>query len=142
MWRLPIFLYKIHLGWLLGDHFLLLNHTGRVSGKPRQAVLEVIRHDKAEIIYYVTSGFGEKSDWFRNIQKNPDVTIQVGRQHMDVQATRLSQEDAEREFLDYARRHPTALKNLAGMLGYVLDGSEESLRALAQVMPIVTFRPR
>ena len=65
MWRLPILFYKAHLGWLLGDRFLLLIHTGRVSGETRQAVLEVIRHDKAEIVYYVASGFGEKSDWFR-----------------------------------------------------------------------------
>ena len=142
MWRLPILLYKVHLGWLLGDRFLLLIHIGRVSGETRQAVLEVIRHDKAEIVYYVASGFGEKSDWFRNLQKNPKVTIQVGKHRMDVQAERLPQEEAEREFLDYASRHPTAIKNLAGMLGYQLDGSESSLRALAEVMPVVAFRPR
>ena len=142
MWRFPIFLYKIHLGWLLGDRFLLLNHTGRVSGKPRQAVLEVIRYDEAETVYYVASGFGERSDWFRNIQEAPEVTIQVGRLHKEARAERLPLEDAEREFLDYAQRHPTALKNLASMLGYELDGSEESIRALAKVMPVVAFQPR
>jgi deazaflavin-dependent oxidoreductase (nitroreductase family) len=142
MWRLPIFIYKAHLGWLLGDRFLLLNHIGRVSGESRRAVLEVLRHDKTQNIYYVASGFGEKSDWFRNLQKNPEVTIQVGRHQFNVQAKRLPQEEAEREFLVYARRHPTAIKNLAGMLGYQLDGSESSLRSLAQVMPVVAFRPR
>lgn len=27
--------------------------------------------------YYVASGFGEKSDWFRNIQKTPKVNVRV-----------------------------------------------------------------
>jgi deazaflavin-dependent oxidoreductase (nitroreductase family) len=141
MWRLPIYLYKAHLGWLLGERFLLLTHTGRLSGESRQAVLEIIRIDKTTPTYYVVSGFGEKSDWFRNLQSNPEATIQVGRQRMHVRASRLNQEKAEAEFLDYARRHPTAIKNLAGMLGYQLDGSEANLRALAEVMPVVAFQP-
>jgi hypothetical protein len=60
---------------------------------------------------------------------------------MHVHASPLNKEQAEEEFLDYARRHPTAIKNLAGMLGYQLDGSEASLRALAKVMPVVAFQP-
>ncbi len=142
MWRMPIYLYKAHLGWLLGERFLLLTHTGRISGERRQAVLEIIRVDKTKQIYYVASGFGEKSDWFCNLQNNPKATIQVGRQLMHVQARLLNPEEAEEEFLDYARRHPTAIKNLAGMLGYQLDGSETSLRALAKAMPVVAFQPR
>jgi deazaflavin-dependent oxidoreductase (nitroreductase family) len=139
MWRLPIFLYKAHLGWLLGDRFLLLTHIGRISGENRQAVLEILRVDKTKNTYFVASGFGEKSDWFRNLQSNPKAIIQVGGQRIDVHARRLSQDEAEAEFLDYAHRHPTAIKNLAGMLGYKLDGSEACLRALAKVMPVVAF---
>lgn len=142
MWRMPIYIYKAHLGWLLGERFLLLTHTGRISGERRQAVLEIIRVDKTTPTYYVASGFGEKSDWFRNLQNNPEATIQVGRQRMHVHTRRLNQAEAEAEFLDYALRHPTAIKNLAGMLGYQLDGSEDSLRALAKVMPVVAFQPR
>ncbi|MBE3142614.1 MAG: hypothetical protein IMZ61_01640 [Planctomycetes bacterium] len=37
--RLPILLYKAHLGWVLGDRFLMLTHTGRKSGKPYQEIL-------------------------------------------------------------------------------------------------------
>ena len=44
MFRLPIYLYKVGLGGLLGGRFLLLNHVGRKSGQPRQAVVEVVRH--------------------------------------------------------------------------------------------------
>ncbi|MFQ5595096.1 MAG: nitroreductase family deazaflavin-dependent oxidoreductase [Anaerolineae bacterium] len=139
-WRLPIWLYRARLGWLLGDRALLLTHTGRKSGLPRHAVLEVIRHDPATDTHFVASGFGEKADWFRNIQKTPQVTIQVGRRNMAAIAERLPLEDAERELLDYARRHPTALRYLARILGYRVENTDEDVRALTQVVPIVAFR--
>jgi hypothetical protein len=41
--RLPILLYRLHLGWLLGHRFLLLTHVGRKSGLQRRTVLEVVR---------------------------------------------------------------------------------------------------
>ena len=34
LWRAPIWMYRLHLGRLMGGRFLLLHHTGRVSGKP------------------------------------------------------------------------------------------------------------
>jgi len=141
LWRLPIWLYRANLGWLLGGRFLLLTHAGRKSGLPRHAVLEVIRHDQATNTYYVASGFGEKSDWFRNVQKTPQVAIQVGRHKMAVVAERLPIEEAERELLDYGRRHPKALRSLARILGYQIENTDEDVRALAHVLPIVAFRP-
>jgi len=138
---LPIWLYRAHLGWLLGGRFLLLTHTGRKSGLPRRAVLEVVRHDPTTGIYYVSSGFGEKSDWFRNVQQTPQVTIQVGRRKMTAMAERLPVEEAERELLDYGHRHPKALRNLARILGYQIQNTDEDIRALARVLPIVAFRP-
>ena len=76
--RLPIWFYRAHLGWLLGDRFLMLTHTGRSSGLERQTVIEVVQHDKATDTYYVVSGWGEKADWYQNIRKNPTVTIHTG----------------------------------------------------------------
>jgi len=140
LWRLPIGLYRLGLGWLLGERFLLLTHTGRKTGLPRYAVVEVMRHDPITDTYYVASGFGEKSDWFRNIQKTPQVTIQVGRRKTAAVAERLPLEEAERELLDYAQRHPRALRSLARILGYRIEDPEQDVRALAQVIPIVAFR--
>jgi deazaflavin-dependent oxidoreductase (nitroreductase family) len=142
LWRLPITLYRARLGWLMGNRFLLLTHTGRVSGIPRQAVIEIIRYDETGDYYLVASGFGEKSDWFKNIQKTPRVTIQVGRRQAAALAEWLPPIDAENEMLDYARRHPNAIKNLARILGYNLDGTDESYRALSRAAPIVALRPQ
>jgi deazaflavin-dependent oxidoreductase (nitroreductase family) len=84
--KLPLVLYRLHLGWLLGQRFLRLTHVGRKSGKHYRTVVEVVDHDPVTDSYIVTSGWGEKSDWFRNIQKTPEVMINVGRRQLDVNA--------------------------------------------------------
>ena len=56
--RLPIWLYKIGLGGLLGNRFLMLHHIGRKTGLVRQAVLEVVRFEKETDTFIVAVGFG------------------------------------------------------------------------------------
>ena len=141
LYRLPILLHQASLGWLFGKRFLLLTHTGRISGLPRQAVLEVIRYDEHSESYYVVSAFGEQADWFRNIQLTPEVEITVGRYCMGALAETIPQEDAEWELLDYVRRSPLAARLLPSLIGYHVDGSEEGYRALARQLKIVRFSP-
>ena len=136
-WRAPIYLYRWHLGGILGGRFLLLNHIGRKSGLPRQAVLEVIKHDSKT--YYSSSGFGEKSQWYKNILHTPDVKIQVGRKKMDALAEHLSYPEAKKVLGEYAEKHPSALRELSRLVGLSYDGSEESLANLAKIMPIIAF---
>lgn len=38
-YNLPIALYRLRLGWLLGHHFLMLTHRGRKSGHLRRNLL-------------------------------------------------------------------------------------------------------
>jgi deazaflavin-dependent oxidoreductase (nitroreductase family) len=141
--RLPIWLYRLRLGWLLGDRFLMLTHIGRKSGLPRHVVVEVVGHDKATGVYTIASGWGEKSDWFRNIQKTPQVTVNVGSRQFAATAGRLSKEDAERALLDYARQHPMAFRELAGLMADHHSGNVEAdCRLLAQSIPLVALQPR
>ncbi len=140
--RLPIWLYRAHLGWLLGHRFLLLTHTGRKSGLKRRTVLEVVRHDQKTGVYIIASGWGEKADWLRNIERTPDVTVQSGREHFDAKAVRLPVAEAAREFADYTKRHPAAARTLARFLiGERLSGSEENCQRLAETIPLVALRP-
>ena len=75
MFRAPVYLYRWHLGGLLGHRFLLLSHTGRRTGLRRQTVLEVIRYLPCRPEAVVMSGFGPKSDWLQNIEANGDEEI-------------------------------------------------------------------
>lgn len=136
-WRAPIFFYRAGLGWMLGKRFLLLNHIGRKSGLPRQAVLEVVHHTSDA--YYVASGFGEKSHWFQNIMHTPEVKIQVGRRKMNATAERLPFPAAKTILNAYAQAHPFALKELSRIIGLSYDGSEADLEKLANLLPIVKF---
>jgi hypothetical protein len=71
VFRLPVYLYRINLGWLLGRRFLLLTHRGRSSGRVYRTVLEVVRHAPSNRETIVVSGWGERSDWYRNLRASP-----------------------------------------------------------------------
>jgi len=139
LWRAPIWFYRMGLGGLFGKRFLLLNHIGRVGGQTRQAVIEVVDFNAQKNIYYVVSGFGEKAQWFQNIMRMPNANIQVGNRKMSAQAERLSFEDGEHIFQEYARQHPVALRELSKLLNIPFDGSLESISKMAKVLPVVAF---
>ncbi|MEM7362906.1 MAG: nitroreductase family deazaflavin-dependent oxidoreductase [Pseudomonadota bacterium] len=143
LFRLPIQLYRLNLGWLLGGRFMLVNHVGRKSGQVRQVVLEVVKHDKEHNIYYLASGFGKKSDWYRNLQAQPDVMVQVGRAKMDVHARFLTAEESGKMMVEYGRTYPQLAKRLAQLIGYRVDGADEDYRFLGEeVIPFVALEPR
>ena len=140
--RFPILLYRLRLGFLLGHRFLLLTHMGRKSGRPRQVVLEVVRYDESTGTCIVASGRGERSHWFRNIQKTPRVTVTLGRQRLPAEAIRLTWQEAEQEFLEYARRRPLAFRILSDkMTAQPSEDMAERCRFLSQSIPVVAFRP-
>ena len=141
--RLPIWLYRYGLGWLLGERFVMLTHVGRKSRLPRQVVLEVVNHDAVTDTYFVASGWGERADWLRNVERTPHVLLHVGRRRFEATATRLSQEEAANQFGIYARRHPAAIRSLARvMVGQRFSGSADDCRRLAQFVPVVALRRR
>jgi deazaflavin-dependent oxidoreductase (nitroreductase family) len=138
--RLPIYLYRIGMGGLLGTRFLMLTHIGRKSGQERQTVLEVVRFDKVNNSFIVAVGFGTQSDWYQNIKANPKVTVQCGRQKWDMTAHFLDAEQGSLEMVYYAHRHPLAMKKLAQFMGYKLDGTEEDIRTMGKMISFVSFQ--
>jgi deazaflavin-dependent oxidoreductase (nitroreductase family) len=140
LWRLPIWLYRANLGWLLTGHFLLLEHIGRKSRQVRYAVLEVLQRDKTDDVYYIAAGFGSSSDWYQNLLKTPHAKIQSGRRKANIMAEVVSIEEAERIIMDYARRYPTAIRTLARIIGYEVRKGEEDYHKFAKVIPIVALK--
>ena len=139
--RLPIWLYRLGCGWLLGKRFLLLTHIGRRSGLPRQAILEVVNYEADTDTYVIASGFGKQSDWYRNLLKTPAVSIQVGNWRMNVLAYPLTPEPSGEAMVKYARRYPKAARFICRKVGYRVAGSEDDSRAVGQeAIPFVTLR--
>jgi deazaflavin-dependent oxidoreductase (nitroreductase family) len=142
VFRLPIRVYRTRLGWLLGERFVLLTHIGRTSGLPRQVVLEVLRHDPTTDAYVVASAWGLKADWFRNIQKTPDIVIETGRRRSNATTERLPIGEAEGEFRSYARRHPLIARWAFPWVFGSSPRTDADFRALAERIPLVAVRPR
>ncbi len=141
LFRLPIWLFRLRLGWLMGDRMLLLHHTGRKSGLPRQAVLEVVRHDRATDTYVVVAAFGEETHWYQNVMASPDAIIQVGRRRLPVRAESLPAEERGTIIAEFARKHPFEAR-FVSLIGYRVDGTEADWRALGERLIAVAFRPR
>ena len=127
LFRAPIWLYRLGLGGLLGVRFLLLTHIGRTSGRPRQVVLEVVGRHQPSGGYLIASGYGERSQWFRNILEDPRVGFQVGWRRYRGLARPLPAAESGRWLADYARRHPRATASLLRVLGHDVDGSDAAV---------------
>jgi deazaflavin-dependent oxidoreductase (nitroreductase family) len=140
--RLPLWLYRLRLGWLLGNRFLMLTHRGRKSGQTRHTVIEVVRFDKETDTYYAVSGWGKRADWYQNIHAYPEVVINVGRRELKVHATDIPLPEAISILDEYTRRHPLAFKELTRLfLGEQLQPGRDASRRLAELMPMVAFQP-
>lgn len=143
--RAPITLYRLGLGGLLGHRVVLLTHTGRVSGTPRQVVLEVVGRGEEPDSYLIASGYGERSQWFRNILATPAVRYQVGARKHQGTAVPLPPEESGRRLADYASRHPRTAAKLMSALGHA-PSTRADFEALGadrhDGVPLVTLRPR
>lgn len=142
--RLPIVLYRLRLGWLLGERFILLNHIGRKSGQARQTVLEVVGHDERSDTYYIVSGWGHQSNWYRNLLAKPEISVQVGRRRLDVRAETLTPPEGAQVLLAYREKHPLAARELGRLMGLnIAQAPPDALERIVQEsLPVVALRPR
>jgi deazaflavin-dependent oxidoreductase (nitroreductase family) len=142
---LPAGLYRAGAGWLLGHRFLLLTHRGRRSGRLYETVLEVVRWRSGSEEAVVMSGFGPRSQWYRNVLAGGAVEIQISRRRLRPSARVLPAEEAVAVLADYERRNrlivPVVRRVLSRLAGFRYDGSEESRRRLVETLPLVEFVP-
>lgn len=110
--RAPVWLFRLRLGFLFGTRLLMLEHTGRVTGARRFAVLEVVASPRPGT-YVVASGFGSRAQWYRNVRARPQVRVYRGA-HGAVPGTarQLSGEEAAAALTAYAVSHPRAWSRL------------------------------
>jgi len=97
MFKWPVQLWRLGLGPLMGQVFVLITTTGRKSGLPRRTLTEYHRLNGRK---YAPSGFGRRSQWYRNIEADPHVTIQTADGAQSVIARRVTD---DQEILDLVR---------------------------------------
>lgn len=76
----------------MDDDYCYLTTTGRRSGRPHRIEIWYARH---EATLYLLSGAGRGSDWVRNLEVDPAVTVELRGVAHPATARVLDVEDAE-----------------------------------------------
>jgi deazaflavin-dependent oxidoreductase (nitroreductase family) len=79
-----------------GAPLLLLTVTGRKSGKPHTAPLIHLRDGDDYVVVASKGGWPHHPLWYQNLQANPEVTVQVGRQKLAMTARTASPSERAR----------------------------------------------
>jgi deazaflavin-dependent oxidoreductase (nitroreductase family) len=130
--RMPIPLYRAGFGWIFGERLVMIEHRGRVSHERRFVVVEVV--DRGHNVIRVASGFGTKSQWYRNLRANGVAYLSTGSVRRARAAVRLLDADeSARRLREYAAEYPEAWKHLSAAMNYAAGGDA--------YIPIVEFTP-
>jgi len=140
LFKIPILQYKLGLGWLTGKFVLLLTTTGRKTGKKRYTPLEYL-YDMEKDCYRIAVGWGGKTDWYRNIQVNPKVHVQVGCRKFDAVAEIASNNEVAEYMMNVSKRHPRMDKVWNRWSDKPVDGTFESYVHAAKFFPSVWLKP-
>jgi deazaflavin-dependent oxidoreductase (nitroreductase family) len=125
---------------------MLLTTRGRRTGRPRTNGVSFMPLDD----HYVTfSGWGVRSDWYRNVVTNPEVFITVGRRRMRAVARLVKDPARRRDLMLQMQRHSARcgppqrvrrLLKLSGMFDY--DAEITMAVAAGAALPVVEIFPQ
>jgi deazaflavin-dependent oxidoreductase (nitroreductase family) len=139
--KLPLILYRLGLGWMLGKRFMLLTHVGRRSGKIHRSVLAVVGYDEKTRTIMAVSAWSS-SNWYRNIQAAPALEVETGRVRYAPVQRPLSSEEMAALFIEFRRQHPVFIRMVARIPGWNIDSSYDEFLVLARTLRGVAFQPK
>ena len=135
----PTWLFRAHLGFIMGERFLMIEHTGRRSGKQYRTVLEVAGRNRERNEWISASGTGPKADWFRNISAGGLNAVWIGTTRHQATPRFLDDPEAAEVMLGYEQDHPSAAAKLIESMGVSYDGTSEGRTAMMHKIPMVGF---
>jgi deazaflavin-dependent oxidoreductase (nitroreductase family) len=95
---------------------LLLTTTGRKTGQPR---ITPLQFEELDGVIYIASARGREADWFKNIQANPQVHIQMQTRKFDATAEPVTDPLRIADFLDIRLKHHPIMVRL---IMHLMDG--------------------
>ena len=110
-----------------GVPLLLLHHTGARSGERRINPLSYQRDDGRYVVFASRGGAPRNPAWYHNLKANPNATIEVGTDTIDVRASEASGVERERLYRTQAERIPQFA---------------EYERRTARTIPVMVLTPR
>ena len=87
---------------------LLLTTIGRKSGQPRVTPLQF---EEVGGDFYIASARGQQADWFKNIQANPQVHVQISDREFDATAEPVTDPARIADLIELRlSRHPVMIR--------------------------------
>jgi deazaflavin-dependent oxidoreductase (nitroreductase family) len=139
--KMPLILYRLGLGWMLGNRFMLLTHQGRRTGRVYRSVLAVLRINNITHEVFAVSPWSS-SNWYSNIQGTPAVEIETGRVRYAPAQRNLSPEEIASLFIEFRRLHPIFSRIISRIPGWNIESSYDEFLELARTLSGVAFFPK
>jgi deazaflavin-dependent oxidoreductase (nitroreductase family) len=140
IFRIPVGFHRLGLHFLNPRWILILGTTGRRTGKPRLTALEY-GLDPGQTRYFLMSGWGGTSDWYRNAIAHPQVQVWIAGKRQDGIARPASVEEVALEMESILTIAPNAYRTWEAHSGAKYDGTRASLLRMAQCLPSVVINP-
>lgn len=134
LFKSPLLLWRLGLGPLVGRLFMIMTTTGRKSGRPRHTAIEYHTWRGRK---YVLAAW-PKSDWYRNLQADPHLTIQTAVGIECVIARRLTDDAELADVYEFAAANPL-MRRFWQLLG--VDMALEGFLAHKEQFHLLTFEP-
>jgi deazaflavin-dependent oxidoreductase (nitroreductase family) len=139
--KMPLILYRLGLGWMLGNRFMLLTHQGRHTGKVYRSVLAVLRINNITREVFAVSPWSS-SNWYRNIQVTPALEIETGLVRYAPAQRTLSPKEIASLFIEFRRLHPIFSRIISRIPGWKIESSYDEFLQLAHTLRGVAFIPK
>ena len=96
-------------GPLAGHPLLVMTSKGAKTGEPRRAILTFSRDGGDYVVAGSASGAPTDPDWLRNVEVNPDVSVEAENRRFEATATIADEAEHERLW----QQHVAALPHFA-----------------------------
>ncbi len=113
LWRtafkVPLYLWRMGLGSILGHNFVVMTTTGRKSGLPRHTMTEYAWINNRVV---VASGWGTQAQWVKNLESDPHLTVQTAHGTQSCIAHRIEDDETLTSVYQHMQSSPAFLPSL------------------------------
>ena len=89
-----------------GAPLLLLHSVGAKSGQTRVSPMMYLPDGDRFLVFASKAGAPDNPDWYHNLKANPDATIEVGDETVDVRAEELPRAERDEKYAEQAALFP------------------------------------
>ncbi len=113
-------------GQFEGAPVLLLHTIGARSGEERVSPMMYLPDGDRYLVFASAAGADRNPAWYWNLLANPDASIELGDEHLDVHAVELAGAERDEKYAEQARRYP---------------GFAEYERKTSRTIPVLALSP-